>query len=145
MDDQEFKERVRKSFDNQKFMSHIGAKIELLELGQCHIQLPYNENLTQQNGFIHAGVVSTLADNSAGYAAFSVMDSNSSVLTVEFKLNLIAPAKGEYFVAKSNVLKHGRTLTVCRSEVYAYQKGEEKLCAASQSTLIELKEQSETK
>jgi len=136
--DNNYKERVIKSFARQKFMEHIQAQLGLIEPGYCEIQVPYNINITQQHAFFHAGIVGTVADNAAGYAAFSLMENNSSVLTVEFKLNLLSPAKGELLIGKSRVLKYGKTLTVCRSDVFVVNNGVEKLCAASQSTLIEL-------
>lgn len=133
-----FKQKVKDSFDRQQFMKFIGAELVRVEPGFCEIQLPYKSSLTQQHGFFHAGVVGTMADNAAGYAAFSLMDPGSSILTVEFKLNLISPADGQLLIGRSNVLKHGKTLTVCRSDVFIVKNGTEKLCAASQSTLIEL-------
>lgn len=138
--DKDFATRVKESFAKQKFMRFINAKLVKIEPGYCEIHVPYDKNLTQQNAFFHAGIVGTVADNSAGYAAFSLMDKNSSVLTVEFKLNLISPADGELLIGRANVLKYGKTLTVCRSDVLIVKDGIEKLCAASQSTLIELKQ-----
>lgn len=139
METHDFKTRVASSFKNQPFMDHLKAELSLVEKGKCHISIPYQKELTQQNGFIHAGVLSTLADNAAGYAAFSVMDASSLVLSVEYKINLLAPAVGESFIAKTEVLKHGKTLTICRSDVYAIKEGIEKLCASAQCTLIERK------
>lgn len=137
--DKDFAIRVKESFERQKFMELISAKLMKIEPGLCEIQILYDPKLTQQHGFFHAGIVGTLADNAAGYAAFSLMDKDSSVLTVEFKLNLISPADGELLIGRSQVLKYGKTLTICRSDVFIVKKGVEKLCAASQSTLIELK------
>lgn len=139
----DFKQKVEESFQRQRFMQHIGAELVEVKPGYCEIHLPYDANLTQQHGFFHAGIVSTIADNTAGYAGFSLMEADSSVLTVEFKLNLIAPGDGELLIGKSDVLKSGRTLTICRSEVYVRKNGKEKLCAAAQSTLIELKNTSD--
>jgi len=136
--DKDFLSKVRDSFSRQKFMRFIHAELFKVEPGICEIHVPYDENLTQQHSFFHAGIVGTIADNAAGYAAFSLMDKNSSVLTVEFKLNLITPADGELLIGKSHVLKYGKTLTVCRSDIFIRKNGIEKLCAASQSTLIEL-------
>src|SRR5258706_7933350 len=107
--------------------------------GFCEMHIPYNINITQQHSFFHAGIVGTVADNAAGYAAFSLMDKNSSILSVEFKLNLISPADGELLIGRAHVLKYGKTLTICRSDVFIVKDGIEKLCAASQSTLIELR------
>jgi uncharacterized protein (TIGR00369 family) len=134
-----YKQKVEDSFKLQKFMEFIGAKLIKIEPGFCEIHLPYSENLTQQNGFFHAGIISTLADNAAGYASFSLMEEDSSVLSVEFKLNLISPGIGELLIARANVLKSGRTLTICRADVFILKDGVEKLCAASQATLIQVK------
>lgn len=143
--DKNYKKRVRESFDRQNFMKLINAKLVDVQPGYCEIHVPYDKNLTQQHGFFHAGIVSTVADNTAGYAAFSLMEENSSVLTVEFKINLISPGDGDLLIGKSNVLKNGRTLTICKSEVFIVKDGEEKLCAAAQLTLIELKNSSDHK
>ncbi|MBL7961543.1 PaaI family thioesterase [bacterium] len=136
--DKDYLTRVKESFDRQNFMSLINAKLIKTEPGFCEIHVPYNINITQQHSFFHAGIVGTVADNAAGYAAYSLMDKNSSILTVEFKLNLISPADGELLIGRSHVLKYGKTLTVCRSDVFVVKDGVEKICAASQSTLIEL-------
>lgn len=138
-----YKKKIEDSFTRQEFMKLIDAKLIDVQAGYCEIEVPYRTDLTQQHGFFHAGVISTIADNTAGYAAFSVMEESSSILTVEFKLNLMSPGDGEKLIGKSNVLKQGRTLTICRSEVYVEKKGVKKLCAAAQSTLIELKNKSD--
>src|ERR1041385_6678641 len=138
--DKDFEIKIRNSFARQKFMAHIDAKLMKIEPGYCEIHIPFDPDLTQQHNFFHAGIVGTIADNAAGYAAFSLMEKNSSILTVEFKLNLIAPADGDLLIGKSHVLKNGKTLTICRSDVFIVKNGVEKLCAASQSTLIELKD-----
>ena len=137
--DKDFRKKVQDSFGRQKFMDLIGAELVEVNPGYCEIKVPFDETLTQQHGFFHAGVISTLADNTAGYAAFSLMEANSSILTVEFKLNLLAPGKGDSLIGKAKVIKNGRTLTICRSEIYVIQDGNATLCAAGQSTLIELK------
>ncbi len=137
----DFEEKIKDSFARQKFMNFIGGKVVKVEDGFCEIHLPFKEELTQQHGFFHAGVISTLADNAAGYAAFSKMDANSSILTVEFKLNLMSPGDGEMLIAKAKVLKSGKTLTICRADVFVIKNGKEKLCAAAQSTLIQLHNQ----
>ena len=138
-----FRKKVEESFHRQKFMEFIGAELMDVQPGYCEIHLPYSKNLTQQHGFFHAGIIGALADNAAGYAGFSLMEEHSSVLTVEFKLNLMSPGEGEKLIAKSDVLKRGRTLTICRSEVYTVKDGVEKLCAASQATLMELRERAD--
>lgn len=119
-------------------MEHIGAELMDVQPGYCEIHIPFNENLTQQNGFFHAGVISTVADNAAGYASLSLMKEHSMVLSVEFKLNLLRPGVGEKLIGKGQVLKYGKTLTVCRSDVFVVKDGEEKLCAAAQLTMIEI-------
>jgi uncharacterized protein (TIGR00369 family) len=141
---QDFESKVRDSFARQKFMGLLNAALFKIEPGFCEIHIPYDIKLTQQHSFFHAGIVGTIADNAAGYAAFSLMDKDSSILTVEFKLNLISPADGELLIGRSNVLKNGKTLTICRSDVFIVKGGVEKLCAASQSTLIELQNKSDT-
>ncbi|TVZ25983.1 uncharacterized protein (TIGR00369 family) [Gillisia sp. Hel_I_86] len=140
-----YKQKVEDSFKLQKFMDFIGAKLIDVKPGFCEIHLAYREELTQQNGFFHAGIVSTLADNAAGYAGFSLMEEGSSILSVEFKLNLLSPGIGELLIARANVLKSGKTLTICRADVFVVKDGVEKLCAASQATLIQIKNSSETK
>jgi uncharacterized protein (TIGR00369 family) len=137
--DNNFETRIRESFLRQPFMDHMGASIKELKPGFCEIHVPYKKELTQQHGYFHAGVVGTLADNAAGYAAYTLMAADSSVLTVEYKLNLLAPGDGELLIVKSHVLKYGRTLTICRSDIYIQKNGTEKLCAAAQVTLIELR------
>ena len=133
-----YKEKVRESFNRQGFMKHIGAELVTVEPGFCEIHVPYSKDLTQQHGFFHAGVIGTIADNTAGYASFSLMEESSTILTVEYKLNLIAPGDGERLIGRAQVLKSGRTLTICRSEIFTLKNGHEKLCAAAQATLIEL-------
>jgi uncharacterized protein (TIGR00369 family) len=142
---QNYRQKVEDSFNSQKFMDFIGAKLVDVKPGFCEIHLPFKEELTQQNGFFHAGIISTLADNAAGYASFSLMEEDASILSVEFKLNLISPGVGDLLVARANVLKSGRTLTICRADVFAVKDGVEKLCAASQATLIQIKNSSDTK
>jgi uncharacterized protein (TIGR00369 family) len=143
--DPDYINRITDSFHRQPFMELIGAELFRIAPGFCEIHLPYEKTLSQQHGFFHAGVIGTIADNVAGYAAFSLMDSTSSILTVEFKLNLLSPADGELLIGKSEVLKYGKTLTICRSDIFVVKNGNHKLCAASQSTLIELKEQKDYK
>lgn len=136
--DPDFKTRVRESFERQRFMDYIGALLTDLGPGSCEIRLPYRTELTQQHGFFHGGVVGTLADNSAGYAAFTLMPADATILTVEYKLNLMAPGKGEELVARGQVLRAGRTLTVCKADVYAVEDGKETICASVLETLIRL-------
>lgn len=134
----DFGARVRDSFDRQAFMATIGAELASVASGQVALSLPHRPDLTQQHGFFHGGVVATMADNAAGYAAFSLMPADSSVLTVEFKLNLLSPAEGDRLVAEANVLKPGRSLTVCRSDVHGERAGARKLVATALVTLMAL-------
>jgi len=138
--DSDFVARVNDSFGRQKFMGLLNAKLHKVEAGYCEIHVPYRLELTQQHSFFHAGIVGTVADNAAGYAAFSLMEKASTILAVEFKLNLISPADGELLIGKGYVLKYGKTLTICRSDVFILKGGAEKLCAASQSTMMELRD-----
>lgn len=138
-----FDARTRGSFHRQAFMGSIGAELTRVEAGSVDIVLPWRDDLTQQHGYFHGGVIGTIADNAGGYAAFSLMPKDSSVLTVEFKLNLLAPAIGERLRAEGRVLRAGRTLTVCRSDVYAERGKERKLCATALVTLMALHGQSD--
>jgi len=117
-------------------MSHIGATLGRVEPGGCEIHLPYGEHLSQQHGFFHGGVVATVADSAAGYASFSLMAADVGVLTVEFKINLMAPAQGEALIARGSVIRPGRTLTITRADVVAVRDGVEHACAVLQQTLM---------
>jgi uncharacterized protein (TIGR00369 family) len=110
--DPAFEARVRASFARQGVMTTIGARLTRVAAGAVEIELPFRSDLTQQHGFVHAGVITTIADSACGYAAFSLMPAEASVLTVEYKVNLLAPARGDRFVARGRVVKPGRTLTV---------------------------------
>lgn len=136
-----FAERVRASFDRQNFMHTIGAQVTAVEPGFVEIRLAYATELCQQHGFFHGGVIGTLADSAAGYAAFSLMGERDSVLTVEYKMNIVAPGQGEALVARGQVLRPGRTLTVCEAKVYALAGREERLCATALCTMMTLVEQ----
>lgn len=128
--------KVRASFALQTVMQTIGASISALRPGFCEIELPYRRDLCQQHGFLHAGITATIADSAAGYAAFSLMPPVSSVLTVEFKVNLMAPAAGERFLARGAVIKPGKTLTVVDAEVFAVENGGEKSVAKMLATMM---------
>jgi uncharacterized protein (TIGR00369 family) len=127
---------VRGSFSRQKVMKLIGAEMGVLTPGHCEIRLPFRDDLTQQNGFFHAGITGTIVDSAGGYAGLTVMPPGAEVLTVEFKLNLLAPADGEYLVAEGEVLKSGRNLVITRGEVYAIRNGKATHCATMQQTLM---------
>jgi uncharacterized protein (TIGR00369 family) len=135
-DDAEYERRVRESFARQRVMSLMGASLGRVEPGAVTVVLPYREDLTQQNGFVHAGVITAVADSACGYAAYTLMPAGSEVLSVEFKVNLLRPAAGEEFVAEARVLKAGRTLTVARCDVHARAGGEARLVATMLATLI---------
>ncbi|MCK6429105.1 MAG: PaaI family thioesterase [Burkholderiaceae bacterium] len=134
--DPDFERRVRASFARQAAMSLIGATMTALEPGRCTIELPVRADLTQQHGFVHGGIVGMIADSAGGYAAFTLMPADASVLTVEYKINMLAPAKGERLVAVGSVVKPGRTLSIVRADVHAIDGARETLVAAMQQTLM---------
>ena len=117
-------------------MRTIGAELARIEPGRIEVALPYRADLTQQHGYLHAGITSAIADSAGGYAGYSLFPTGSSVLTVEFKINLLAPAAGERFVALGEVVKPGRTLTICRLEVSAIKGELRTVIAIGQQTLI---------
>ena len=117
-------------------MSTLGAELVLVQPGEVHITAPYDEGFTQQDGFLHAGTVTTLIDSACGYAAYSLMPADSRVLSVEFKVNLLSPARGESFRAEGRVIKPGKTLTVCEGKLYALDGDKEILVAVMQATMI---------
>ena len=132
-----FATQVRNSFERQMAMSSIGAELLIVEPGKVEIALPYRSDLTQQHGYMHAGIITTIADTACGYAAYTLMPAGSEVLSVEFKVNLLRPAKGERFVAVANVLKPGRTLTVVRADVFGVSESDEReLIATMLATMI---------
>ena len=116
-----FAERVRDSFARQAAMSTIGASLERVEAGEVAIALPFDARFTQQHGFLHAGIVTTVVDSACGYAALSLMEPGAAVLSVEFKVNLLAPARGTRFRATGRVVRAGRTVTVVTGELHAYE------------------------
>jgi len=131
-----FEARVRASFAAQAAMHTIGARVEHVAAGEVDIRLPFRDDLTQQHGFIHAGMIGAIADSAAGYAAYTLMPADAAVLSVEYKLNLMAPAAGEAFVARGRVKKAGRTLTICTADVFALRDGEERLVATMLATMM---------
>ena len=134
--DPSFEARVRASFARQRAMHTIGARLVRVEPGEVELELPFREDLTQQHGFLHAGIVTTLVDSACGYAALSLMDNESAVLSVEYKVNLLAPAIGERMRAVGRVIKPGRTLLVCMGDVIAVAGDEETHVAAMQATMM---------
>jgi uncharacterized protein (TIGR00369 family) len=132
------REAAAVSVDRQGALRLPVAPMAEVRRGYCAIELPYREDLTQQHGYIHAGIVSAIVDSAGGYAGFTLFPKDASVLTVEYKLNLLAPAAGERLVAQAEVVKPGRTLAITRGEVYAESGGKRTLCAIMQQTLIVL-------
>ncbi|MGW7018112.1 PaaI family thioesterase [Streptomyces decoyicus] len=132
----EVRKRIQDSFDRQGLMSHLGARITHIGPGRVHIVLPGRPEVTQQHGYFHAGATSAIADSAGGYAAHTLFPEGTEVLTVEYKINLLAPAVGDRIEAVGTVLKPGRTLTVCQLEVFGVQDGQRKLVANGQQTLI---------
>ena len=133
-----FAQAVADSFAKQGIMRHIGARLTDVQPGAVEISVAYADDLSQQHGFFHGGVVGTIADSAGGYAAFSLMAAGDGVLTVEYKVNLVAPADGGLLVARGTVVRPGRTLTLSRAEVVVIKDGRETLCGAMQQTLMRI-------
>ncbi len=129
-------QRIHTNFQKQTVMHTIGASLTHVEAGQVTVEMPFRDDLCQQHGFIHAGIITTLVDTACGYAAYTLMPPESEVLAVEFKVNFMSPAVGERFIARAAVKKAGRTLTVCTGDVFALRDGQEKLIVAMQATMI---------
>ena len=135
----DYADRVRASFARQSAMALIGATLGEIGPGRVDILLPFREDLLQQHGFIHGGIVGMISDSACGYAAFTLFPADSSILTVEYKLNLLAPAEGELLIARGRVKRPGRTLTVCEGEVVARAPGgAETLVATALTTMMTL-------
>jgi len=129
-------QRVRASFAQQGLLNTLNGKISFIGPGELQIAAPFDERFTQQDGFLHAGVVTTLMDSACGYAAYTLMPADSRVLSVEFKVNFLSPAQGEQFRAEGRVVKSGKTITVCVGKFFALQNEQEKLVAIMQATMI---------
>ncbi|MEK6300894.1 MAG: PaaI family thioesterase [Acidobacteriota bacterium] len=138
--DPNLEKRIRASFAQQSLMTTIGARMTKVSPGEVVIELPFRSDLTQQHGFVHAGVITAIVDSACGYAALSLMPPDSGVLTVEYKANFVSPAKGEKFIATGRVVKPGRTLTVCSGDVVAVEEGNEKIVATMLATMMRLRE-----
>jgi uncharacterized protein (TIGR00369 family) len=134
--DPAFESRVRANFAEQRAMQLIGARLASVAAGEVVIELPFRDDLTQQNGYIHAGVITTILDSACGYAAFTLMPADSGVLSVEFKVNLLAPAKGDLIRAVAMVKRAGRTLTVCNADAIAVDGANETVCATMLATMF---------
>jgi uncharacterized protein (TIGR00369 family) len=134
--DPDFKTRVKQSFSEQNVMKTINASLAAVEAGRVEIEIPYQLELTQQDGFIHAGISSTIMDSACGYAAFTLMSAEARVLTIEFKINLLAPAAGDHFRAIGQVRKPGRSVFVAEAELFARSEATDKLIATMTGTLM---------
>lgn len=134
--DPNYRARVKAGFARQQAMQTLHIELIRVEAGEVELAFPYDPLLTQQHGFIHGGILSTALDSACGYAAFSLMPINASVLTVEFKVNLLAPARGDRFHVIGRVVKPGRTITVCQGEAFAYIDTQSKLIATMTGTLM---------
>lgn len=121
-------------------MQSMGAELEEVASGRVSIRLPFRVDLTQQHGFLHAGTIAAIADSACGYAALTLMPADAAVLSIEFKVNMLAPAKGESIVARALVIRPGRNIMVCRADVHALENGQEKLVAAMQGTMMVVRE-----
>jgi uncharacterized protein (TIGR00369 family) len=134
--DTDYSDRVRASLDRQAAMKTIGASLATVEPGRVVIELPWAQALTQQHGFLHAGMVATALDSACGYAGFSLMPADAAVLTIEYKINLLAPARGQRFRMEGMVIKPGRTVSVAEGKAWAIEDGREKLIATMSCTLM---------
>lgn len=134
--DPDYAKRVQESFDRQGVMALLGATISRIAPGECEIRLPYKREITQQHGYFHGGIIGTISDSAGGYAAYTLMPHDSSVLTVEYKMNLLAPGDGELLVARGSVLRSGRSLVVTRVDAVVVKAGKETLCATLLQTLM---------
>jgi uncharacterized protein (TIGR00369 family) len=134
--DPDFEQRTRASFARQGAMAHLGAVLGRVEPGRVEISMPFRPELSQQHGFFHAGMIATIADSAGGYAGFTLFPADAGVLTVEFKLNLLAAADGEHAIAQGEVIRSGRTLTVCRIDAFVEKQGKRTHCATGTQTLM---------
>jgi uncharacterized protein (TIGR00369 family) len=136
--DAEFERRIRSSFARQGLMEHIGARLTAVSPGAVETELPFRADLTQQHGFVHAGIITSIVDSACGYAALSLLPVHAEVLTVEYKVNFVSPAAGARFIGRGRVIKPGRTLTVCAGDVFTVADGVEKLVATMLATMMGL-------
>ncbi|HSS64438.1 MAG TPA: PaaI family thioesterase [Gammaproteobacteria bacterium] len=134
--DPDFAARVRRSFERQGIMAHIGAELSSVEPGRVQIRLPYSDSLSQQHGFFHGGITTTIADSACGYSGFTLMPVDASVLTIEYKVNFLAPADGALLVATGRVVKPGRSIIVCHADVVVFNDEHERLCATMTETMM---------
>jgi uncharacterized protein (TIGR00369 family) len=141
--DPNFGSRVRESFSRQQLMQTLGATLTLVEPGVIEIELPYRVDLTQQHGFLHAGVIASVLDSACGYAAFSLMHADAEVLSVEFKINLLAPARGDRLLARAEVKRAGRTVTVCSADAFMLEGAQRKAVATMLGTMMSVRGRSD--
>jgi uncharacterized protein (TIGR00369 family) len=139
-EDPAYESRVRASFERQTFMSTIGARLARVAPGEVDIELAMRDDLVQQHGFLHAGVLASAADSACGYAALSLMPPGAAVLSVEFKVNLLAPAKGDRIIARGRVIRAGRTVSVTWGDVTAYDGDSEKVVATLVGTMMTVRD-----
>jgi uncharacterized protein (TIGR00369 family) len=135
-----YAERVRESFERQRLMHTLGARLVRVAPGEVELEMDHREDLTQQHGFLHAGVLASVLDSAAGYAAFSLMPADAAVLSVEFKLNLLAPAAGERLLARARVVRAGRNVTVCQADAVMLSGGGERHVATLLGTMMTVRE-----
>jgi uncharacterized protein (TIGR00369 family) len=138
--DPNFEEKVRASFARQGLMTNIGARIVMVLPGEVDIEVAWREDITQQQGFVHGAVIAAIVDTACGYASFTLMPPGVEVLTVEFKINFMAPAVGDKMIARGRVTRAGKTLTVCTGDAYAVKDSKEKLVATMQATMMTVKQ-----
>jgi uncharacterized protein (TIGR00369 family) len=136
--DPHYAQRVRESFARQGLMRHLGAELALVQPGEVEIRVPFRAELTQQHSYFHAGVSSAIGDTACGYAAYTLMPAESSVLTVEFKVNLLAPAGGDELIARARVVRSGKTLKICSADVFVRNDGIENHCATMLATVMSM-------
>ena len=134
--DPDYEARVRESFARQRVMETLGARLARVAPGEVEVELPFRDDLTQQDGFLHAGIVSTVLDSACGYAAHTLMPRGAGVLSIEFKVNLLAPALGERVIARGRVVRAGRTITVCTADAFALRDGVERHVSTMTATLM---------
>lgn len=134
--DPNFERRSRENFESQEFMQHLDVKMSELKPGYCELEVASHPEWMQQHGFVHGGILATIADVAGGYAAFSLIRPEATNVTVEIKVNLVSPADGEKLVARGTVLKPGKALTICRSDVFIVSDDNEKLCATALATYM---------
>ncbi len=138
--DPNYEQRVRDSFARQQFMATLGASVARVTPGEVLIAVPFGAALTQQHGFLHAGVVASVIDSACGYAALTLMEPGAGVMSVEFKVNLLAPAAANRFVAVGRVIRAGRTITACQGELRAVQDDGEVVVAIMQGTMMTVRD-----